>query len=119
MFSFLRSRPPVHWSAQSTRELDPARIQMRRKPRETQGRRKQRGGSKQSLQTLPATEERGKKLIDDGDFNAEDDSENENENVRRHLFGILAVGVNLTYTLIPGQATDGKYHQILTKISFY
>ena len=30
--------------------------------------------------------------------------------VHRHLFGILAVGVNLTYTLIPGQATDGKDH---------
>ena len=30
--------------------------------------------------------------------------------VHRHLFGILAVGVNLTYTLIPGQATDGKHH---------
>ena len=30
--------------------------------------------------------------------------------ILRHLFGILAVGVNLAYTLIPGQATDGKDH---------
>ena len=83
-----------------TRDPDQARIQMRRKQRRpTQ---------------CAETQERGlKHFIIPGDEPSMLKESRDKDNFPRHLFGILAVGVSLTYTLIPGQATGGEINRFL------
>ena len=104
-------QPSLH-----TREGDTVRIQMRRKHKEESGARHGQisGQGIKAIFTNTEPTTGGRNIIDCAETSTPAKSSRKTRlkeyNILRHLFGILAVGVNLAYTLIPGQATDGKDH---------